>query len=382
MTICTLLKLSNAALLDVKCDYKSETWEFFTPYICDMQNNIDGILSEALTANKATGTHTNGLNNNDVTCFYASDKNFQFFPKDLDKIFNNLEGIVIANANIKEVHQSDLKPFPNLIHLGLHVNEIEVIEEDLFKNNPKLKMISLRHNKIKQIYSKVFDNLVFLEKLRLLGNQCIDKDSQLSSSSVIDTIKHVKLQCTIAEQVNIENQIKILENYVNNFTIDSYDANKTKFEENYENVQTQIKDLDLPKTHELSVKLESIQNVKIPFVVSLFKEIQNLTQNSDENAKSSILNLNQQFSTMNDNFESFKSEIYSDFQELFDNLDEKFEKIEKNLVEKINDMAKNLQLAQGQHFSMISDKIKNLENGLNDFNLKCLEYHKYQNGHS
>ncbi|CAG9811098.1 unnamed protein product [Chironomus riparius] len=329
--------------------------------------------------------HSNGLTINDVNCFYSIEKNFQFFPKDLDKIFNNLEGIVIANAHIKEVHQNDLKPFTKLVHLGLHVNEIEIIDEDLFKFNPNLKMISLRDNKIKQIHSKVFDNLPHLVKLRLLGNQCIDKDSELSSKSAGDIIKLVKLQCTISEQLNIEKQIKNLENDVNHIKFEDYEANSTKIEENFTKIEAQIKDLGLPKSHDLSVMLENVKNVKIPFVVSLFKEIQNSSQKSSDdihNYHASIVNLDHQVSAFQEDLESIKSEVYSNFQEILDNLDQMSDKIGQKVDEKFNEITKSMQTAQGQLFSMLNDKIKSIENGLNDFSLKCQENNNFKRGHS
>jgi len=304
------------------------------------------------------------MDNNDVNCFYADNKNFQFFPKDLDKIFGNLERIIIANANIREVHQGDLKPFTNLVYLALHINEIEIIEEGLFNYNTDLILISLRNNKIKYIHSKVFDNLPHLDTLRLLDNQCIDKDSQLNSTAVMETIKHAKLQCTIPEQIDIGMEIRALENDVNHFKLDDYEANNTKNEEKFNKIEAKIKDLGLPKTHELNVMLDKVHIVKIPFVVSIFKEIQKLREDLKA-SEASNQDLSQQMSTIQEELTSFKSEVFSGFKKILDKLDENSGKIEKEVAENVESMSINLQNAQHQALSDMNDKIKSLENSLN-----------------
>ncbi|KAL7013027.1 hypothetical protein ACKWTF_015158 [Chironomus riparius] len=353
---CAFFILTDAVLLNVKCSYYFNVWEVISPYTCVVQNSINVVLSEGLIINSATGSHDSRMNNNDVTSFQASDKKFQFFPKELDKIFNNLEGIVISNAQIKEVSQSELKPFTKLVHLSLHVNEIVVIAEDLFKFNPNLKMISLRDNKIKQIHSKVFDNLPHLVTLRLSKNQCIDKDSKSSPTAVQDTIRQVKLQCTIVEQVNIGMEIRALDKAINDFKLKDYEANNTEFKDNFAKTEAQIKDLGLPKTHELSKMLDEVYVVKVPFVVTLFKEIYNANQKS-------IQNLSQQVTKIQEDVKNFKFNVTLGILKILEKLDEKSEKPDKEIIEKIQE----LQLTQNQEISDISDKIKTLENDLDGF---------------
>lgn len=353
--------------LNVKCDYKMETYDVLSSYTCDVQNNINVVLNEGLTINSAAGTHETGMDNNDVNCFCAYDKSFQFFPRNLDKIFKNLEGIIIGSAHIYEIHQEDLKPFTNLVLFALQLNKIEVIEEDLFKYNPNLKYISLRDNKIKHIHSKVFDNLPQLVTLRLLDNQCINKDSKLNSTAVTVTIKHVKIQCTIPEQLDIGMEIKSLENDVNHFKLEDYEANNTKNEENFAKIEAKIKDLGLPKTHELNVMLDKVHIVKVPFVVSLFKKIQNSVQKSREDLKAceaSNQDLSEQVSAIQEELKSFKSEVFLGFKQILDKIDEISGKIENDVAENIKGLSINLQNVQNQAFSDMNDKIKSIENSL------------------
>lgn len=83
------------------------------------------------------------------------------------------------NTNLKEVHQKDIKPYPDLQILELKNNHIEVIEEDLFDENPNLINVNFQDNRIWffDAYAvKKLKNLGSLSKLLLQNNVCINKD--------------------------------------------------------------------------------------------------------------------------------------------------------------------------------------------------------------
>ena len=91
-----------------------------------------------------------------------------------EKFFENLELIFIDFAGMKEIHQTDLKPFPKLIYLSLEYNSIEVLESGVFDANPNLEILSFVTNDLVHIESNVFDNL---PKLRCFwfGRTCVDE---------------------------------------------------------------------------------------------------------------------------------------------------------------------------------------------------------------
>ena len=103
--------------------------------------------------------------------------------------------IRIAEGRIKEIHQSDLKPFPKLEYLDLDDNDIEIIEEGLFAFNPELIMIIFSENKISQIHANVFDHFTKLTYLRLNKNQCIDMTTANEGTSIQEIIQEVKAKC-------------------------------------------------------------------------------------------------------------------------------------------------------------------------------------------
>jgi len=76
-----------------------------------------------------------------VLGFIAKYQTIQFFPKGLDKYFKNIKLIIIKSCQLKEIHQSDLKVFGDLVAFGLYDNEIEVIEAGLFDFNLNLEQI-------------------------------------------------------------------------------------------------------------------------------------------------------------------------------------------------------------------------------------------------
>lgn len=95
---------------------------------------------------------------------------------------------------MKEIRQSDLKNFPLLSEINLHINEIEELEEGLFDFNPLLEWINLYSNEISYIHIDVFDNLVNLSKLWLDKNNCISIYTY--DIAVMQVIHYVKEHCS------------------------------------------------------------------------------------------------------------------------------------------------------------------------------------------
>jgi hypothetical protein len=112
-------------------------------YECSVTNNPNITTEESVKITGITGAHLSSKSNNDVTGFDIRSKTVHFFPKDIEKFFQNLKMICIFICKLKEIHQSDLKPFANLMYLYLYHNEIEVIEEGLLDFNPNLEVIRI-----------------------------------------------------------------------------------------------------------------------------------------------------------------------------------------------------------------------------------------------
>lgn len=140
--------------------------------------------------------HYPGKSNSNVNGIDSYQKTIQYFPSGMDKIFGNLKLISIWHGRIKEIHQSDLRPFSKLVYLSLHQNNIEVIDDGLFDFNPNLEVITLSNNRISHIDQFVFDNLVKLAYLGFDANPCINMEARASQAMVRDIIRIAKIKCT------------------------------------------------------------------------------------------------------------------------------------------------------------------------------------------
>jgi len=180
-------------------------------YLCYVYNNPIILTEESAEIKRISGIHEGSRNNDHVTGFSAIYLTLKFFPRGLDKFFKNLKMFRISYCQLKEIHQSDLKPFPNLVYLFLFCNEIEVIEAGLFDFNPNLEVVGFREPKIKHIDPNVFDNLTKLRWFWFREVPCIDKNIDDSKDQVQEAIKVVKSKCSDFEFLSRDNQIENLE---------------------------------------------------------------------------------------------------------------------------------------------------------------------------
>ena len=102
---------------------------------------------------------------------------------------------------MKEIIQNDLKVFPELLYLNLGNNDIQVLEQDLFKYNPKLYQVILTKNDIASIHPNILDDLTNLSKFDVTINSCI------SGTYSIKTLQEFKKAIAVR---NLKNYSKTL----------------------------------------------------------------------------------------------------------------------------------------------------------------------------
>ncbi|KAL7013631.1 hypothetical protein ACKWTF_015497 [Chironomus riparius] len=200
----TICKLSSST--EINCGYGDNgNYQGILGYIyqCEVENDSNIETKESATITAFKGLHRNF--NSDVTVFgiRAEGKTFKYFPQSMEKIFKNLKVIDFYRVGMVEIHESDLKPFPDLVVLYLGHNRIETLESGLFDHNPKLQVIAFPYNGIKHIYGNIFDNLHQLSRFWFKGNDCIN--SEYNSRSEISTaIEHVKEHCAVVTDMASE----------------------------------------------------------------------------------------------------------------------------------------------------------------------------------
>ena len=169
-------KINLEAKLDGSPDHYLRVVLSSTPSKPNMKVNIINITNK---------NHNSILNIVEiVTEFINYEHISEGYVEALQKVDDRFDGSLITkfkflNTSLKEVHQKDIKPYPELQILELDKNNIEVIEGDLFDENPKLINVSLQDNRIWFIHVNAGTKLTSIPSLRsflLLKNDCINKD--------------------------------------------------------------------------------------------------------------------------------------------------------------------------------------------------------------
>jgi len=244
-------------------EYQIDQFDYGSLYNCDVQNYINIISLDAAQVDAISGTHKAGYNNDNVENLNIKQGKIHYFPRGLNKIFKNLKAIEISGTGLKEIHQSDLKDFPQLKKLWLATNDLEILEENLFEFNPNLELVSLSSNKISLIDPNVFSKLTSLNALYLGSNTCINMGAN-NPTEVKNIIKTVKAQC-------INSDFPLLEQKVKNLEIESENLNFENFKEKLENLENEIKKSKFPNTfHRRLQDLKVVQDKKALEEISKF----------------------------------------------------------------------------------------------------------------
>jgi hypothetical protein len=149
ITIAVLTTSSQA--VDIQCNYDTDDYDTVGfVYTCTVQVNV-GIKSQNVEIERIFGSHKSGMNNDDVLGLTAREKGMQFIPVNLAEKFKNLVALRVRLGRLKEVHRADFERWPGLRYLNMDLNDIEVLEEDLFSGNEMLEVIWFEGNRIKSV---------------------------------------------------------------------------------------------------------------------------------------------------------------------------------------------------------------------------------------
>lgn len=142
----------------------------------------------------------------------ANRKNFNFFPKNLQQFFKNIDKLAIVDNDLVAITKHDLQPFGSqLKKLWICVNKIEVITADLFDFTTNLDRINLDLNEIQHVEIGAFDKLKNLPMLHFLNNPCHsgfagDRDA------VLILIKEIESKCSSQnafKKLSAHNKLKV-----------------------------------------------------------------------------------------------------------------------------------------------------------------------------
>jgi hypothetical protein len=177
----------------------------------------------------------------------------------LEKIYKNLNGIILYTEPINFVQQSDLRPYTKLVFLQIADTKIEIIEDGLFDFNPQLKYLALNENKIFHIGLKVFDHLNNLQSLYLDKNICISRKIEKNRSEVLKLITTVKDQCMSTEFFAIDEKFLKLEDEMKNLNRKNF----RNFEKNVHSLEKLLVRSKFANFTMLQEKLEKLKDVNL-----------------------------------------------------------------------------------------------------------------------
>ncbi|KAG5666351.1 hypothetical protein PVAND_014385 [Polypedilum vanderplanki] len=174
----------------LKCSFSTGSWQYaISMYYCEVHNNNIFISKSSVTVTSIEGKHIGDRSNKHVVGIsFNTLPNVNYMPLHLNYFFTNLIAIQIYNSSLLEIHQSDLKVFPNLKYLYLCCNKLEIIEAELFKYNPQLQLIWLQKNRIYHIDPFVFTFLHQLQVLWLDGNNCSKSFGDVNNSGEVEKV--------------------------------------------------------------------------------------------------------------------------------------------------------------------------------------------------
>lgn len=175
--------------LEITCNFGLQWYG----YACEI-THINSLSSDDYTVTKVIGHHQRGYTSNEVTGIDGRSKTIQRFLIDLTRFFPNLDTIFFEKG-MTEIHKEELAYYPKLKKLYLSFNELEVIESDLFINNPNLELVYLGVNKIHTVYPKVFDGLTKMTSLRFQNNTCYDGQVDHNRNEAVKFAQNIYKHC-------------------------------------------------------------------------------------------------------------------------------------------------------------------------------------------
>lgn len=203
-----LITLNLVTSVIIHCDYKDGSTY---GYKCDI-SYLQIISKDDRNITGITGSHKIGKSNADVKFLHSNAKIINFFPKNIENFFKNLETIWINNAKMQEISGEDLKVFTKLKRFSLGYNEIEVLSSDVFKFNGNLEWIDVESNRIKHVETGALSSLKSLKEMYFHGNACHFGGAGNRNSTIL-LVNEIERKCKdafyVVKKLQEETEIKM-----------------------------------------------------------------------------------------------------------------------------------------------------------------------------
>lgn len=142
-------------------------------YLCQPQvilaEDESGVLENVL------GDHMESKTHDDVGMLNVYQQKLSFIPIDIPDFFPNLRGINWHDSDLAELSAEDLKPFPQLLYLGVRFTQLKTVVSDLFEHTPNLQYITFAGSQIHHVGENLVTHLKDLKILDFQLNKCIHR---------------------------------------------------------------------------------------------------------------------------------------------------------------------------------------------------------------
>jgi Leucine rich repeat len=180
---------SNALVLD--CNYVTAEWPGIgSTYFCDakvVRLNGDRVVTGV------SQNHASGKTNDDVKGIRFISQQLDFVPQNITGFFKNIQGLRTWSTGVKAISKFDLQQFPDLRHLYINDNAIEVLDGDLFVFTPKVVYIDFGHNKITNVGPNLISHLNGVV-VNLFGNVCMSQ-SAFNATEIVSLSRSLAHLC-------------------------------------------------------------------------------------------------------------------------------------------------------------------------------------------
>lgn len=180
--------------VEIQCSYQNVYWADGVGSLYTCNATVTSVENPS-TVTEIRGTHSEGSNNVDVKGFtIEGQKILTKIPKGIEKFFLNLQAFNWVSGNISTIDSSTLKPFPNILLIGLGGNNLVTIDGDLFQYTRWLRLIWININKLEHIGHDLLTGLSDLRYANFQLNSCIDVIAS-TSQQVQELNRQLPIKC-------------------------------------------------------------------------------------------------------------------------------------------------------------------------------------------
>jgi len=187
--------------MEVVCVFENIVNRFMpTSYGCEVKNV--SIEKRGQEISKFIGEHLPGKSDDDVLAIsFRDNKNLQFVPRGLIKVFKNVVALNLSCCLIKSITKNDLSGMPNLKWLRLNDNQLTSLPGNLFQETQNLEKNSTINNYFDSTGS--YGRAITLDQLnQIIREKCASKIVPLTTKDFAINLKAMMVSdslkdCTI-----------------------------------------------------------------------------------------------------------------------------------------------------------------------------------------